>query len=152
MTDLREQLGGCLRGRGCLVGLANVIVAGTVPERYLDMLAGQGFDHVLFLDALDFGGAPGSAVLLNSGEMHSRFPQVSTHKLSLGLLSHWLEANGTTRAWLLGVQPESLRGGRPLSARIKVTLEILSQLLCGLVAEQQRNEPPRTRTGAEMNP
>ncbi len=54
-------------------------------------------------------------VLLNSDEMTARFPQISTHKISLGLLAKRVEANGTTKAWLLGVQPESLRPGEELT-------------------------------------
>ena len=64
-----------------------VIVAGTTPERFIGRVADEGFDHLIFLDAVEFGGAPGSVVLLNSDEMAARFPQVSTHKISLGLLA-----------------------------------------------------------------
>jgi len=85
-----------------------VTVAGTSPERFINRVADEGFDHLIFLDAVEFGGAPGSVVLLNSDEIAARFPQVSTHKLSLGLLARQVEANGRTKAWLLGVQPELL--------------------------------------------
>ena len=92
----------------------HVIVAGTTPERVIGRVADESFDHVIFLDAVEFGGAPGSVVFLNSGEMTARFPQISTHKISLGLLTKWAEVNGKTKAWLLGVQPESRKpGGDP---------------------------------------
>ena len=152
MPDLRDQLQQCLQGRVCLmalgnvdyaddsfgvrlgeslarVGLQNVILAGTVPERLLGLVAEGGYDHVVFLDAVEFGGAPGSAVFLNTDEMTARFPQVSTHKLSLGLLAKWVEAGGTTKAWLLGVQPESLRPGSSLTPTTQTTLNILTGLL-----------------------
>jgi Ni,Fe-hydrogenase maturation factor len=61
--------------------------------------------------------------------MSSRFPQVSTHKLSLGLLARMVEANGKTKAWLLGVQPASLRPGQALSEPVRRTLEQLAQWL-----------------------
>jgi hydrogenase maturation protease len=88
---------------------SHVIVAGTTPERVIGRVADESFDHVIFLDAVEFGGAPGSVVLLNSDEITARYPQISTHKISLGLLAKWAEVNGTTKAWLLGVQPESLK-------------------------------------------
>jgi hydrogenase 3 maturation protease len=88
-----------------------------------------GFDHVIFLDAVEFGGAPGSVVLLDSEEMAARFPQVSTHKLSLGLLARQIETNGQAKAWLLGVQPESLRQGEQLSPTVKATLQLLLELM-----------------------
>ena len=57
-------------------------------------------------------------------EMAARFPQISTHKISLGLLAKWVEANGRTKAWLLGVQPESLKPGEELTRRrSETTLE-----------------------------
>jgi len=152
MPDLREQLRQCFQGRVCLMGLGNedygddgfgvrlveelgteglghVIIAGTEPERFIGQMATQCFDHVIFLDAVEFGGAPGSVVLLGSDEMAARFPQVSTHKLSLGLLARQIEANGRTNAWLLGVQPESLKLGEALSRAVQTTLEALLQLL-----------------------
>ena len=62
---------------------------------------------------MDFGAAPGSVVFLNSREMAARFPQISTHNISLGMLAKCVEAGGKTRAWLLGAQPESLKRLRP---------------------------------------
>ena len=111
-----------------------ILVAGTTPERFVGRVAEGGFDHLVFLDAVEFGGAPGSVVFLNSQEMAGRFPQVSTHKLSLGLLAKWVESGGTTRAWLLGVQPESLRPGAGLTPAIRKTLDLLAESLNGMLA------------------
>jgi len=66
--------------------------------------------------------------------MAARFPQVSTHKISLGLLARCLEANGRTRAWLLGVQPESLQPGAGLTPAVQNTLKILTELLGKMAA------------------
>ncbi len=152
MPDLREQLEHCFRGRVCLMGignvdygddgfgvrlaeqlaaegLADVVVAGTEPERFIGRVAGAGHDHVIFLDALEFGGVPGSVVFLDSETMTARFPQVSTHKISLGLLARWIEEQGTAKAWLLGVQPESLNPGATLTASARRTLDVLASLL-----------------------
>ena len=107
----------------------HVIVAGRAPERLVGRVAQQDFDRLIFLDAVEFGGAPGSVILLNSDEMAARFPQISTHKLSLRLLAKQAEANGRTKAWLLGVQPNSLKPGQPLSPVIQTTLELLLELL-----------------------
>ena len=160
MRNLREQLQQCLQGRICLMalgnvdyaddgfgvrlgeslarfGLQNVILAGTVPERLLGLVGEGCYDHVVFLDAVDFGGAPGSVVFLSADEMTARFPQVSTHKLSLGLLAKWVEASGTTKAWLLGVQPELLKPGASLTPTMQTTLGILT----GLLRETQLRVP-----------
>ncbi len=176
MLSFREQLEQCLTGRVCLMGLGNVdygddgfgvrlaedlsasglpegwrvIVAGATPERVIGRAAGSGCEHLVFLDAVEFGGAPGSAVFLDSGEMAARFPQISTHKISLDLLAKWAEANGTTRAWLLGVQPESLCAGHLLTATMEKTLEALCELLRGLGSPQRGEEPSALRPMAEV--
>jgi hydrogenase maturation protease len=157
MPDLREQLQQLLQGRVCLMGLGNVaygddgfgvrlaealissvsvvgsrcrvIIAGTTPEWLIGRVVDEQSDHVVFLDAVEFGGSPGSVVLLNSDEMAARFPQVSTHKLSLGLLAKQVEANGRTKAWLLGVQPESIRSVEELTPTVRATFELMLDLL-----------------------
>ena len=159
MPDLREQLQQLFQGRVCLMGLGNVtygddgfgvrlaealissapavgtrcrvIIAGTTPEWLIGRVVDEHSDHVIFLDAVEFGGSPGSVVLLDSDEMAARFPQISTHKLSLGLLAKQVEANGRTKVWLLGVQPESLRLSEELTPTVRATLELLLDLLAG---------------------
>jgi len=110
-------------------GLADVVIAGTNPESFLARGEHRKYDHLIFIDVVDFGGAPGSVVFLDSSEMTSRFPQVSTHRLSLGLLATLSESNGVTKAWLLGVQPESLEHRRQLSPGMRVTMATLEDML-----------------------
>jgi hydrogenase maturation protease len=114
----------------------SVLLGGTQPEFQLRRLP-KDLDSVVFLDAVDFGGAPGSVVLLDSAAMRARYPQISTHRLSVGLLAQLVETGSRSRAWLLGVQPESLREGAPLSEKVRVTL----RLLCALLTEWAA--PPR---------
>jgi len=163
MPDLREQLQQCLQGRVCLMALGNVdygddgfgvrlgeslveagvpdvLVAGTTPDRFIGRVAGQGFDHLVFLDAVEFDGALGAVVFLDAEQMAARFPQISTHKISLGVLSKWVEAAGTTKAWLLGVQPELLKRGSSLTPTMQTTLEVLHELLCKLFARSRRRK------------
>jgi hydrogenase 3 maturation protease len=168
MRDFRQQLRNCLKGRVCLMGLGNVdlgddgfgvrlaeelvaigvpgvIIAGATLDRYLGRVVDGGFDHLVFLDAVEFGGAPGSVVFLDSGEMAARFPQVSTHKISLGVWAMWVEATGRTKAWLLGVQPESLKPGQSLTSTMHTTLASLRQLLCSLKPLQTKEVAPELR-------
>jgi hydrogenase maturation protease len=152
MADLREQLENCLKGRFCLMGLGStdygddglgvrlaerlaaaglpdVIIAGTMPERFIDTAIAASFDHLIFIDAVELGAPPGSAVFIDSGEMASRFPQISTHKISLGLLAKLVEEKGRTKARLLGVQPESLKSGAELSQAVQETIALLYELI-----------------------
>jgi hydrogenase maturation protease len=113
------------------------IVAGTTPERLVSRVIEENVDHLIFLDAVEFGAAPGSVVFLNSMQMAARFPQFSTHKISLGMLAKWAESNGSMRAWLLGVQPESLKSGAGLTLTVQRTLEMLVALLTELAQEKR---------------
>jgi hydrogenase 3 maturation protease len=154
MKDLRAQLQESLHGRVCWMGLGNldhgddgfgvrlaeslleagvpnVIIAGNSPDRYMGLVTGKAYSHVVFLDAVDFGGASGSTILVNAAEIVSRFPQVSTHKISLGLLSKWAEASGT-KAWLLGVQPKSIARSEKLTPALETTLALVRELLIEL--------------------
>jgi hydrogenase maturation protease len=162
MPDLREQLEQCFVGRVCLMGLGNtdysddgfgvrlaealaaagvpdVIVADTTPDRYLGCVADGGFDALIFLDAVEFGGTPGSVVFLDSAEMAARFPQISTHKISLGTLAQWVESSSPTRAHLLGVQPQSLKPGTDLTITLRHTLDALTSLLSEVASYAIRN-------------
>jgi hydrogenase maturation protease len=152
MNDLGDQLGHCLHGRACLMALGNtdygddgfgvclgeellrlgvpeVIIAGAEPDRYISRVVDGRFDHLVFLDAVEFGAAPGSVILLNAHQIFARYPQISTHKISLGVLAKWVEANGRTKVWLLGAQPESVKPGQALSAPVQATLDVLCELL-----------------------
>jgi hydrogenase maturation protease len=150
--NLREQLEWELQGRVCLMGMGNsgygddgfgvqlaeeledagvpyVVVAGASPERYIGIAVDEGFDHLVFVDAVELGGEPGSAVFLNANEIESRFPQISTHKISMSMLAKVVESNGITKAWLLGVQPGCIREGQGISPKVRATMDVLRGLL-----------------------
>ena len=78
--------------------------------------------------------APGDVIFLEGAEIAARYPQVSTHKLSLGTIARLIEAQGPTRVFLLGVQPQSVGDAAELSAPVRTTLEILRDLLVEMLA------------------
>ena len=112
--------------------------AGLEPERCIGRVSADEVDHLVFLDAVDFGAEPGSIIFADAGEMASRFPQISTHKLSLGLLAKCVEENGHTKAWLVGVQPQSLGSAEGLTPEVEATLETLTDLLCEAWTTEKR--------------
>jgi hypothetical protein len=70
--------------------------------------------------------------LLNAREICARYPQISTHKISLGVLAKWVRATSRTKVWLLGVQPQSIRPGETLTATVGATRDLLRTLLLEL--------------------
>ena len=172
MEGLGQRLQRTLQGRICIIGVGNVdygddgfgvylaeelvaagvsdvIIAGTNPERYLERIAGQGFDHLLVIDATNFGAEPGTVVFLTAAEIETAFPQISTHKISLGVMARIVEGSGA-RVWLLGVQPESLQPGQDLSPTMQASLEIIHGLLRDVRACQGSQEQWRSRTDKVM--
>jgi hydrogenase 3 maturation protease len=158
-SDLREQLEQTLEGRVCLMGVGNpeygddafgvrlaeellnagvpdVVVAGNSPDRWVGFAADMEFDHLVFLDAVELGAAPGSVVFVDSKEITARYPQISTHKISLGVLANFVESRGVTKAWLLGVQPESMKEGQDLTPTVRRTMGALLELLFHLRTQE----------------
>ena len=154
MLQFEQQLSRVCQGRVCLMGIGNVdlgddgfgvrlaeaigqermprvevMIAGTSPERYAGRARDRGWDNLIFLDAVNFGAEPGAVVLLDSAEMVAHFPQVSTHKISLGLLAQCVESGSPARVWLLGVQPASLVPGAGLSLPMSRALARVAQAL-----------------------
>jgi hydrogenase maturation protease len=123
-------------------GVPDVIIAGTVPENHIPTLIDGRFDNLIFVDAVDTGAGAGSVVFLNADDIKGRFPQVSTHKFSLGSLARLIEMESSARVWLLGVQPATLREETGLSDAARTTLELLHRILLERI-------PRRTRTEVE---
>ena len=118
---------------------------------FIGRVADEGFDHVIFLDAVEFGGAPGSVVLLNSDEMAARFPQISTHKLSLGLLAKRMEANGTDQSLAAGRAAGVAPAGRRADPGRPSHLELLLDLLRDCLHGRSRGNEALTRRNAGSN-
>jgi len=132
-VKLAEAISERLTGMGKYALVRHVVNAGATPERFIGPVKELGCDHLIFIDAVDFGGETGSAILLDEDEMEARFPQISTHKISVKLLAKLFGENGRTKVRLLGVQPRSLQSGKGLTPVVQKTVDILSELLCDLL-------------------
>jgi hydrogenase maturation protease len=152
MDDVSSSLAEVIRGRTAFVGIGNtdrgddglgvrlaeslreagvedVVIAGTTPENHVTGLAKRHYDTVVFFDAIGAGSSPGSVILLDAAEMRAKFPQVSTHNLSLGTLARLVQSESETRVWLLGVQPVSTDMGTRLSGVVEKSLAALTRLI-----------------------
>ena len=101
-----------------------------VPENYGGWVVKRGLDVAVFVDAVDFGGAPGEwRVIPFADLMHSAS---STHRLSLHFLIRYLKEQWKGDPVLVGVQPKSLKLGEGLSPEITAGIEALSEALLGI--------------------
>ncbi|MFH0919782.1 MAG: hydrogenase maturation protease [Fibrobacterota bacterium] len=113
-------------------GVAPVFYGNTFPEQKVPVLRDNGFENVIFLDAVDAGIEPGAAVLLDAAALQQRYPQISTHTLSLGTLARLISDNNACQVWLLGIQSASIAlGPQSLSPRVGQTVQRLAELITG---------------------
>ena len=161
MPGFRRSLAGSLVGKVCVVGVGNperaddgvgtfvaerlvergmegVIVAGTTPERWMTTLVAGEYDTILFVDAVALEAEPGSAVLMDAAEIEAHFPQVSTHRISLGTLARVIGREAGARVLLLGVRPQSLAEERGLTGAVRETASGLAAVLEEILAGQPR--------------
>ncbi len=128
-----------LRASGAPVRSLDV---GLCPERYVGIAAQAGCRLLIFADAVDFGAGPGALLLASSAELRARPLGASTHRVPLSVLAQYGEALGL-EAWLLGVQPGSLRAGAGLSPPVAAAVGSLADLLAAaLDAPGPRLEAP----------
>jgi hydrogenase maturation protease len=104
-----------------------VVDATEVPENYGGWVVKQGLETAVFVDAVDFGGAPGEWRLIPFEDlMHS---VSSTHRLSLHFLIRYLTEEWKGEAILAGVQPKSMKLGEALSSEVARGVEELATAL-----------------------
>ena len=160
-----------LVGRVCLLGVGNryrrddgagslvaekldgrtgalVIDAGAVPENYLEKVTRSRPDTVLILDAVDFGGAPGTLSILDPECLSSS--GLSTHGLSLQIAAQFLKARTQAKLALLAIQPADIGLGTQLSEEVSRAVERLQETLSAAL-HQHLGEPPFRKAG-EVGP
>ena len=148
--DLREELKSKLRGELVVVGvgdsshgddgagpmiagllaadgLRNVIDAGASPELETWRIREMGPDTVLFVDAVDFGGRPGDAALLEADQLRSS--GFDTHRAPLRLTMNYLERELSCRCYLLGIQPEATGMAASMGEKVRHSVNSLAALL-----------------------
>jgi hydrogenase 3 maturation protease len=111
-----------------------IISGGEAPENFTGAIRAFAPSHVLLIDAVDHGLAPGTVFLAD--EQSITVGDMASHHLPLKLLMRFLGASLPCRVILIGVQPQSLRPGNRLSAPIKKTLPLLAEFLAEALRER----------------
>ncbi len=115
---------------GCLVvdglessGELRAVDAGIAPENYIEPIAADEPERVLFVDACAFGGEPGEFRLFGRADIDRLAGQmVSTHTLPLGMTVAMLAQMTGARIELLGVQPVSIEFDAEMTEPLRETL------------------------------
>lgn len=93
--------------------------AGDRPERAIDFAEVHRPQKIIFLDAANFGGQPGTLRLLATSELVGR--SLSSHRLPLTALIGWIETEYPTRCLCLGIQVTSVKFGEELTPPVART-------------------------------
>ncbi|MFH1394148.1 MAG: hydrogenase 3 maturation endopeptidase HyCI [Candidatus Micrarchaeota archaeon] len=90
------------------------IFCATMPENYIKTIKPIAPDVILIVDAADFGEEPGTIGFVSSEQLQKS--SASTHSMSFLLFARMLP---DARLYVLGVQPESIEFGEPMSGIVK---------------------------------
>jgi len=122
-----DGVGPMIAGILAAAGLENVIDSGASPELDTWRIRELSPDSVLFVDAVDFGGLPGEAALLEPTDL--RAAGFDTHRAPLKLTMEYLERELGCRCLLLAIQPEDARQGAAMCEEVRRTGEALAGML-----------------------
>jgi len=95
----------------------DVLDGGSVPENCLHRIREMAPDHVLVVDAADMDLAPGEIRIISDEKLDDPF-LMTTHTLPLSYLIQSLRES-TSRVELLGIQPQVVAFGFPVSPEVK---------------------------------
>ncbi len=91
---------------------------GQTPENYAGKVLRERPRHVILVDAVDFGAAPGEAALFDAADLHGS--GVSTHTMSLEVFAQALRgAIEDVQVRVLAFQPGARRTGHPVSPQLQ---------------------------------
>ena len=105
----------CDKIKTCAPG--RVIDAGTAPENYIQKIIDFSPQLLLIIDSMDFGGAAGEVRLFPADRISSVCS--STHSLDPGVFSSLIQQSCGTEIHYLGIQPQELTLGQPMSIPVK---------------------------------
>jgi len=101
----------------------------------LDILNRKDAETVLFIDAVDFDGRAGEIQIFSQATF--QFRRISTHKVSLELLSALLRKEGKA-IYLLGIQPSTLDFDSKISDEVKKSLEKVVEIFTPFFNHSER--------------
>jgi len=101
--------------------------AGTVPESFIGKMREAGADLILLVDAVDFGGRPGSIAFFQAEEIPEGW--CTTHQVPLGVLMRFLGQEAGSDVLLLGIQPRTICQNAPMSPEVEASVGTLAEII-----------------------
>jgi len=110
---------------------ATVIDAEEVPENYLGPVITDNPETLLILDAASVDAAPGSLAIIEMDNIASS--GLSTHSASLNLFLLVLQSEIQPDTFVLGIQPQSIEFGAPVTEPVRKAIVIIEQALLNIL-------------------
>ncbi len=109
--------------------IENVLLLNTesVPEAFTGKVEEFKPTHILMIDAANFNGAPGDTKLITGEQIGGQ--AVSTHSLPLNIFISFIEESLSVSVLLLGIQPQSIGLGEPLSEPVESAAKFIAGVL-----------------------
>ena len=112
-----------------------LVEGGAAPENFTTKIKRFNPTHIVFIDAADIGGEPGSVTLIAPERIVG---SAFTHRLPLSFLADYLKTQINARILVIGIQPENLKFSDKISQRVeKAIKELESAIKKSISADQQ---------------
>jgi len=98
-----------------------VIEGGVAPENFTGVVKRFDPTLVVLVDAIEFGGDPGDAEVIDPDALRSG--SVSSHTPTPSMLLTYVERETSATAVLLGIQPATIDAGEPPSPAVETAVE-----------------------------
>jgi hydrogenase 3 maturation protease len=105
---------------------ANLLDVGEVPESYFSRIFEFQADTIVFVDAANFGGAPGDLAVLEGDDMAGC--SLSTHQMPINLFFRYIRRMSRSEIFALGIQPAQIDFGEPMSVLVEESVQALADL------------------------
>jgi len=153
-AGIEEELRSRLKGRVLLIGVGNtlrgddaagpaligllegkvdaiLLDAGETPENYFSRIVNAKADTIVFLDAANFGAAPGDLAVLEVSDIAGC--SISTHQMPVDVFFRAIKQDSSAEMFGIGVQPAGIGFGEPMSPEVKETVQALAESLRGIL-------------------
>ncbi|MCJ7612906.1 MAG: hydrogenase maturation peptidase HycI [Candidatus Aminicenantes bacterium] len=111
-----------------------ILQGGTVPENATGRIRAFKPSRVIIIDAALGGHPPGTIFIFDPQDI--RRDNLSTHHLPLSLLVKYFEASLECRVICLGIEPERVEAGQPVTAAVKQAIARLAERIVDILVRR----------------
>lgn len=111
-----------------------LVEGGAAPENFTTKIKRFNPTHIVFIDAADIGGEPGSMTLIAPERIVG---SAFTHRLPLSFLADYLKTQINARILVIGIQPHHVDIGSEISGKVKKAIDVLADALVKILSKKE---------------